>query len=459
MPAQHWPLPACPTAEQIMVQEKEDPAGSGPALYVPTQALYQPWNGLHPAFRGETGNVLGFIYPGLTPAELLKPKGPGKTVLTRFLRITPKQFMLLEQLVLRHATEDGVPRAPGHSVQDYIIYFHQDCIGLLNELTRFTKDPNVPGYHLVSAAATKFMYQHIHQPGEVLEDFEARMVSYSLTPNTAAKICIAKKLLFAPERDITSQTREEVVSPDSADNLTDDVNPTALVVTRKSSYSQLQRIPPELTAYWLWEVLRAVRDSLRKKKKSAKEVKHQELALAVAQMQQLHQEERRARLAADARLEALALQSVHRADLGQLVGGMVDEAMGENISALMDVKLSDNLQEMCALNQSNLEQMRALNESNLEQMSTLNESNLEQMQLQADIAQIDTTAAISALQEGIVQSESRLKTYTDQRVTETETHCKTYTDEQQSRTSQVITEMQADISTKLELLINMVQRR
>jgi len=82
MPAQHWPLPTCPTGEQIRAQGKCDLASSGTASCLPSQALYQPWSGIPPALRAETRNVLGLIYPGLTPAELelvINPGGLGRS--------------------------------------------------------------------------------------------------------------------------------------------------------------------------------------------------------------------------------------------------------------------------------------------------------------------------------------------------------------------------------------------
>ena len=74
--------------------------------------------------------------------------------------LTKKEFSLLEELVLSDVIEKEVPHAPRHSIQDYTLYFYQNYIQLLNDLTCFSFSSQVPGYDLVLEAATDFIFQY-----------------------------------------------------------------------------------------------------------------------------------------------------------------------------------------------------------------------------------------------------------------------------------------------------------
>ncbi|RPB23533.1 hypothetical protein L211DRAFT_849795 [Terfezia boudieri ATCC MYA-4762] len=210
-----------------------------PALSTNTNQI-RPWSG----FPRECRALVEFVYHGHAIEPLIKPSGPGKVVLRSFLNLRDEDFLVIESMLIAHFPNSKI-RSPGRNETQWKQYWEQDCLFVICVLTMIEFDHPTANY---SGSGFGSVEQY-RQYGETIGGAAEKVLDETMGPEWYRNKPFAKKFIVGAK------------------------TPERLAIGRKLFFApgigELKTLPTQLVCFWVWEVLRVVRDAYNKKQHRA----------------------------------------------------------------------------------------------------------------------------------------------------------------------------------------------
>ncbi|KAF8432392.1 hypothetical protein BGX38DRAFT_1146401 [Terfezia claveryi] len=196
-----------------------------PALSTNTNQI-RPWSG----FPREFWALVEFVYHGHAIEPLIKPSGPGKVVLRSFLNLRDEDFLVIESMFIAHFPNSKI-RSPGQNETQWKQYWEQDCLFLICILTMIEFDHPTANY---SGSGFGSVEQYTKY-GETIAGAAEKVLDKTMGPEWYRnKPFVGKFILFFAV-----------------------------------GIGELRTLPTQLVCFWVWEVMRVVRDAYNKKQHRA----------------------------------------------------------------------------------------------------------------------------------------------------------------------------------------------